>query len=96
MDNLVATITELLTATGEAHHQAFISSGGEDPEWARWYATKLEPELSGKLTAPLSREDIACLLPLLEKERVLKEPQTGWAQYYARAIVERFSIIHRD
>ena len=90
MNKIADTIADLLRATGEAHHQAFIKVNGADPDWAQWYAAKLEPGLSGKLKAELSREEKAYMLPLLEKEWVLKAPEAEWSQYYARAIVERF------
>lgn len=34
-------LAELLQQTAEAHHQAFISTDGEDKDWAEWYAKYL-------------------------------------------------------
>ena len=31
-------IAELFQKTGSDHHQAFIETDGEDPEWPLWYA----------------------------------------------------------
>ena len=41
-------------AAGRAHHQAFIETDGEDPEWPLWYASYLQAPLSSKLNHELS------------------------------------------
>ncbi|MDV2989862.1 MAG: hypothetical protein P3T54_06935 [Dehalogenimonas sp.] len=90
MNKNTEEIAESLRTIGHAHHRAFIMVNGADPDWARWYAAKLEPELNGKLAVSLSVEELAGLLPLLEKERTLRSPQSDWAQFYAEAIVKSF------
>lgn len=35
---LIAGLASLLRETGQAHHQAYIDTDGDDPEWPRWYA----------------------------------------------------------
>ena len=41
----VKQLAELFKQTGEAHHQAFLETDGEDPEWAIWYAGYLQDRL---------------------------------------------------
>ena len=36
---LEKNLEELLAETGPAHHQAFIATNGEDPNWAEWYTS---------------------------------------------------------
>lgn len=90
MDKLLQEVTESLRRVGNAHHRAFIMVNGRDADWARWYAEKLEPELAGKLAVSLTADDLAALLPLLEKERSLRAPEAEWAGFYAEAIVDRY------
>ena len=45
---ITAQIVDLLADTGAAHHEAFVASNGEDPEWPIWYAERLQAPL-GKL-----------------------------------------------
>lgn len=90
MENKTDTIAESLRAVGHAHHRAFIMVNGADPDWARWYAERLAPELEGKLAVSLSADELAGLLPLLEKERKLRAPEAEWAGFYAKAIVRSF------
>ena len=87
---MIKEVAEALTAVGSAHHRAFIMVNGADADWARWYATKLEPELAGKLAVNLSVDELTGLLPLLEKERELRAPEADWARFYADAIVRRY------
>lgn len=90
MDNKISAITDSLKKIGHDHHQAFIKVNGADPDWARWYAERLAPELTGKLAVSLSADELAGLLPLLEKERTLRAPDRDWAQFYAESIVKSF------
>jgi NAD(P)H-hydrate epimerase len=40
-------LAKLLREVADAHHDAFIATGGEDPEWPRWYAARVMPHLAG-------------------------------------------------
>ncbi|ADJ26342.1 hypothetical protein Dehly_1041 [Dehalogenimonas lykanthroporepellens BL-DC-9] len=90
MENKKDKIAEALRAVGHAHHRAFIMVNGADPDWARWYAERLAPELADQLAVNLSADELTCLLPLLEKERQLRAPEAEWAGFYAEAIVRSF------
>jgi len=40
-------LARLLREVADAHHDAFAATGGEDPEWPLWYATRMMPDLAG-------------------------------------------------
>ena len=42
-----AHLAKLLREVADAHHDAFAATGGEDPEWPRWYAARVMPHLAG-------------------------------------------------
>jgi hypothetical protein len=44
----VERLAALFKQTGEAHHEAFLDTDGDDPEWPLWYAKYLG---SGQMTS---------------------------------------------
>ena len=42
----IKQLAELFKKTGQAHHQAFIETDGEDPDWPIWYANYLGDRLT--------------------------------------------------
>lgn len=46
MRNNREALIEAFEKVGEAHAMAFIQVGGEDPDWAIWYAGFLQQSLS--------------------------------------------------
>ena len=36
--DLTHSLENLFRETGQAHHQAFLSTNGADPDWPIWYA----------------------------------------------------------
>ncbi|MDY0340773.1 MAG: NAD(P)H-hydrate epimerase [Coriobacteriia bacterium] len=57
----------LLREVADAHHDAFAASGGEDPEWPLWYATRMMPRLAGTEFLPSVSADT---LPWLSIEQM--------------------------
>ncbi|MBW2546331.1 MAG: glutathione S-transferase N-terminal domain-containing protein [Deltaproteobacteria bacterium] len=63
----IKQLAELFKKTGQAHHQAFIETDGEDPDWPIWYAGYLEDRLTPFLAAPITRSRLVfCLGPAEE------------------------------
>jgi len=52
---MVERLAALFKETGDAHHEAFLETDGEDPEWPLWYAKYLQDRLTPFLAAPLTR-----------------------------------------
>jgi hypothetical protein len=89
---LIPDVAKLLRDTGEAHHQAFIETNGEDPEWAIWYADYLQEKLAKLVRANFTRSDLIYLLVKLEKTRALDAPGSDWAYFYARLLVRNYTV----
>ncbi len=86
--DLERQISELFQDTGKAHHEAFAATDGTDPEWPIWYADYLVEPLRSRLTPQLTRSRIVYCLIAAEEERQSREPDSPWAESYARHFVE--------
>jgi glutaredoxin len=84
----VTQLAELFKQTGEAHHQAFLETDGEDPEWALWYAEYLHERLAPFLAAPLTRSRLVFCLIGADEEHRATESDVPWPEYYARRFLE--------
>ena len=85
---LLAEITDLLRRTGRAHHRAFVSADGSDPDWAIWYAGYLQAHLDDRLGTFLSRGEITYRLIKAEKDHLRFGGGTPWPEFYARILAE--------
>ena len=74
-------VTELFAAVGPAHHQAFIETDGEDPEWPLFYAQYLQQPLSDALGLSLTQSEIVQQLLNCEALRTAKAPDAQWSGY---------------
>lgn len=87
----IEAIKRLFVETGKAHHDAFIATDGDDPDWPIWYADHLQQRLSGLIGMPLTRSRLIYCIMFAEFEREARSPEADWAEYYARHLVERLS-----
>ena len=87
---LAKNLEELLAETGPAHHQAFIATNGEDPNWAEWYAEYLRLRLNTMLETGFSVSELAALLTEAEADRSKHTPDAEWPRSYAEYLLERF------
>ena len=58
----VDQLAALLKQTGEAHHAAYETTDGTDPEWAMWYSGHLQTLLGKGLGRAVTRSEIVHLL----------------------------------
>lgn len=89
--NVLQQIAEILEEAGNAHHQAFIETDGDDPEWPLWYADYLHKELGTLLNTQFTRRELADLLVSLNEEQNLHAPDVHWSITYAQSLIERYS-----
>jgi hypothetical protein len=89
----VARISGLLHEAAEAHHVVFRITDGDDPDWASWYADWLldHSELPDALRAAPVRSHLVRALVELDEQYTAAQPGERWEDFYARALVERFS-----
>jgi hypothetical protein len=83
-------LEDVFREAGEAHHQAFIGTGGDDPEWPLWYADYVLERLRTLLDAEFTKSQLVYLLITASAEQRLKAPGADWAWYYARFFQERY------
>jgi len=88
--SLLQEIADLFIKSGKAHHQAFIETDGDDPEWPLWYADHMHADLSKLLSANFTKSELVFLLVLLSKEQPLRAPGADWPLYYAKFLAERY------
>ncbi len=51
-------LAPLFREAGAAHHQAYLATDGEDPEWPIWYARYLHQPLNERLGSELTMSEI--------------------------------------
>ena len=94
--NQKAALVEVFTASGKAHHQAFLASNGEDADWPIWYADYLREPLECLLQVAFTRSQlIYCLMHVeFERQTMLASTSTNviaWPELYAQYFLEQFS-----
>lgn len=88
----VHDLADLLRRTGDAHHVAFASTAGEDPNWANWYAEHLESLLGEGLGRGLTRSEVADLLLSAHSKLEASGSSEPWVDYYARFIHAELTV----
>ena len=76
-------LIELLRETAPAHHRAFQSTDGEDPEWPLWYANYMQERVQAVMNAHVTKSKLVQLLVSAAEEQEAKAPGTDWAMFYA-------------
>jgi hypothetical protein len=94
MADTAEQVASLLHEAGETHHRVFRIVDGADDDWASWYADWLISlsELPSVLGAKPVRSELVYLLVGLDKEYVARSPDEPWESYYARRVIEHFTV----
>ncbi len=82
-DDLSARVSQLLAETGRAHHQAYLATDGEDPEWPIWYAGYIKEPLAEILGAGLTQSEIVYHLVAADRE----DGDGSWQDRYAARLI---------
>jgi hypothetical protein len=90
MNEANSRIALLLKETKQAHHQAYLATDGDDPEWPLWYADYLQDKLPPLLQASLTKSELTYLLVYLSKLQQLEAPGGRWDRYYAKVLVDKY------
>lgn len=89
--NLYEKLIDLFRKTGEAHHQAFVETDGDDPEWPTWYAEYLHEALSSLLNASFTKSQLIYLIVKADREQAQEAPGSDWATFYASFFELRYA-----
>ena len=82
------TWTDLLRQAGEAHHDAFASKDGDDPEWPSWYAAWLLERVP-EPASETDRTELADLLEEVAEDYKASGSAADWPGFYADFLMER-------
>ena len=83
-----AELAELLVSTGHAHHAAYADADGVDPEWASWYAPRLQTLIGDRLGRKVTRSELTYLLVRAEREHSASDGEVAWPVLYAQLILK--------
>jgi hypothetical protein len=86
-ENPIAT---LLHEAAETHHAVYRITGGDDPDWASWYADWLLrlselPQLLGRTPV---RSHLVHALVQLDRDYTAAAPGAPWEQWYAERLAD--------
>lgn len=80
-------LARLLKRTGDAHHAAYQTTDGADPEWALWYSSYLQALLGDGLGRPITRSEIVYLLYKAQIAKDADGSKVPWPTYYANVFL---------
>ncbi len=83
MREIRAALIALLRESGPAHHQAYIETDGDDPDWPIWYAGYLRDPLNKLLGNSLTTTQYVVHLVEFERMRTGMIPAPDWATFIA-------------
>ncbi len=91
MPDTRAALAQLFRTAGTAHHHAFASTNGDDPDWPEWYARYLAPAVPELIDTSLAPDVLADALRRVDAEQRKRAPTADWATYYADWFLARYS-----
>lgn len=87
LDALIALFEE----SGRAHHVAFASTNGTDPDWPLWYAQYIHEPLAKILCADHTVTELVVALVEAEADHEGRFPDEPWPEFYAKFFCERYT-----
>ena len=84
-------IAALLVETGKAHHDAFASTNGKDPDWPIWYADYLKDRLAEHFGMAFTRSKLVFCLMRADLEHQMRSPDSDWTVFYADEMVQCYA-----
>ncbi|MGI9271202.1 MAG: glutaredoxin family protein [Woeseiaceae bacterium] len=89
--DLRKNVADLFLETGQAHHAAFESTDGADPEWPIWYAEHMQEQISDVLETPFTKSQLVYCVMDADFEHAARDPDSDWPEFYATQFVERYA-----
>jgi glutaredoxin len=88
---LESRLSELFTETATAHHEAFASTNGNDPEWPIWYADYLQEPISEILDTNFFKSSLIYCLMNADYEYTAREVDVQWQKFYSEHFIGHFA-----
>jgi hypothetical protein len=85
-------LSELFGDVADNHHQVFQASGGNDPDWAIWYARELlkTRDFVSLIGHTPSEMELTSILLKLDKNFLSNKSNQSWTEYYTDHIADFF------
>ena len=84
-------LVDAFLEAGGAHHKAFATTDGADPEWPIWYAEHLHTTIADAVQTPFTKSQLIYCLMDADFEHAARAPESDWPEFYADHFVECFS-----
>lgn len=84
-------LKHLFRESAVAHHDAFSTINGDDPEWPLWYAEHLQKPLETMLNAEFTRSHLIYCLMNADFEHTARAADTDWADFFAAEFSEHYA-----
>ncbi len=84
-------LAELLQEAGHAHHTAFATTDGADPDWPIWYADYLKEPFAQRFDMNFHRSQLVYCLMNANFEHDARSPDSDWSVFYADELIERYA-----
>lgn len=82
-------VADLLRQTGRAHHEAFLATDGDDPDWPIWYADYARDKLADEFGLEFHKSRLIYCLMSAEIEHQARAPDADWPEFYAAELLNR-------
>jgi len=82
-------LVDLFREAGHAHHEAFVATDGDDPDWPIWYADYLQEPFAERLDMNFYKSQLIYCLMNANFEHQARAPESDWSEYYADQLLER-------
>src|SRR5262245_6146486 len=90
MSDSVEKLAVLIREAAAAHHQTFIATNGDDPEWPAWYAQYLVPRLQQALDNKVDQSALAADLREIDSQYRAGDRKEQWPEFYARWLLDKW------
>lgn len=87
----VEVLAALFEDTAKAHHEAFAATDGADPDWALWYAERIQAPLAELMGSERSQAELIVALVDAEAEHQARFSDQAWPEFYAKFFCERYT-----
>ncbi len=84
-------LSELFTETAKAHHDAFVTTDGNDPEWPIWYADYIQEPISEILDTKFFKSSLIYCLMNADFEYTAREVDVQWQKFYSKHFIGHFA-----
>lgn len=81
-------LSTLFQTAGPAHHQAYLETNGEDPEWPLWYAEYLHKGVNDLLKTKLTLSELVYMLVAVDRAYREQAPSQPWSSFYTDFFLE--------